>query len=130
MQKQISSRRKGLYYSGMALTVIGILTFVSGFFVTDQVPIRVHGTTIAHLHGVDNRGNAMRNRALSGMGLLVVGQVLMNLGKRGAAGSGLILDPEKARRDVEPWSRMGGGMIKDALDEAGVDLNGAKIAPV
>ena len=33
------------------------------------------------------------------------------------AGSGVVLDPEKARKDVEPWSRMGGGVVQDALSE-------------
>jgi hypothetical protein len=28
-----------------------------------------------------------------------------------------VLDPEKAREDVEPWSRMAGGMIDDAVSE-------------
>ena len=115
MRKQISPERKGLYYLGMALTVIGILTFVSGMFVASSPSISPFG-------GGFDVGRSMMTRALTGMGLCVVGQILMNLGKIGAAGSGLILDPEKACQDVEPWSRMGGGMIKDALDEAGVDL--------
>jgi len=38
----------------------------------------------------------------------------------GAAGSGIVLDPERAREDVEPWARMAGGVVKDALDEAGI----------
>jgi hypothetical protein len=41
---------------------------------------------------------------------------------RGKAGSGLVLDPQQAREDVEPWSRMQGGVIKDTLDEAGINL--------
>jgi hypothetical protein len=36
---------------------------------------------------------------------------------RGVAGSGIILDPKKAREDLSPWSSMAGGMIKDAMDE-------------
>jgi hypothetical protein len=48
----------------------------------------------------------------------------MRLGRAGVAGSGLKLDPQDARRDLEPWSRMTGGMLKDTLDEAGVDLSG------
>lgn len=32
------------------------------------------------------------------------------------AGSGVILDPEKAKEELEPFSRMAGGMVKDALD--------------
>jgi hypothetical protein len=46
--------------------------------------------------------------------------VLATMGSKGIAGSGMVLDPEKARADVEPWSRMGGGILKDALDEAGI----------
>jgi hypothetical protein len=42
----------------------------------------------------------------------------------GLAGSGVKLDPEEARRDVEPWSRMTGGVLKDAMDEAGIKLGG------
>ena len=41
---------------------------------------------------------------------------------RGLAGSGVVLDPEKAREDVEPWSRMAGGVVKDALDESGIQV--------
>jgi uncharacterized OB-fold protein len=36
----------------------------------------------------------------------------------------MILDPEKARKDLEPYSRMTGGMVKDALDEAHINLSG------
>ena len=32
-------------------------------------------------------------------------------------GSGMVLDPKKAREDLSPWSSMAGGIIKDALDE-------------
>ena len=46
------------------------------------------------------------------------------IGRMGLAGSGIELDPEEARRDVEPWSRMTGGVVKDALDEAGIKLGG------
>jgi hypothetical protein len=54
------------------------------------------------------------------MGLMVVGGILMSVGARGAAGSGLVLDPSRARQDLEPWSRMGGGMVQDALSEVNV----------
>src|SRR5262249_39463854 len=59
-------------------------------------------------------------RALLGMGLMVVGGILMSVGARGPAGSGFVLDPEKARQDLEPWSRMGGGIVQDALSEVNV----------
>jgi len=37
-----------------------------------------------------------------------------------------VLDPEKAREDLEPYSRMAGGMVKDAMDEAAVKLGGGE----
>ena len=64
----------------------------------------------------------MGARAFGGMALIIAGAVVMNIGARGAAGSGLVLDPEKARGDLEPFSRMAGGMVKDALDEADINL--------
>ena len=45
---------------------------------------------------------------------------MRNIGAKGLAGSGVILDPEQAREDVEPWSRMGGGVLQDALSEVDV----------
>jgi hypothetical protein len=35
----------------------------------------------------------------------------------GLARSGAMLDPEQAREDLEPYTRMVGGMVKDALEE-------------
>jgi uncharacterized OB-fold protein len=48
--------------------------------------------------------------------------ILRRIGARGVAGSGLVLDPDKAREELEPYSRMAGGMVKDALEEADVSL--------
>jgi RNA polymerase subunit RPABC4/transcription elongation factor Spt4 len=45
---------------------------------------------------------------------------LRSVGAKGWAGSGVVLDPETARKDVEPWSRMGGGVLQDALSEVQV----------
>ena len=58
------------------------------------------------------------------MTLLVVGAIIRSIGARGMAGSGVVLDPKRAREDLEPYSRMSGGMVKDALEEA--DLGGAR----
>lgn len=65
------------------------------------------------------------------MVLCVVGSVLESVGKHGIAGSGVVLDPKRARRDLEPLNRMKGGMIKDMLDDANINLSGivAKDAP-
>ena len=56
-------------------------------------------------------------RGIGGMALMIFGGFLMNLGRHGAAGSGVVLDPKKARKDLEPWNRAAGGMANDALDE-------------
>jgi hypothetical protein len=58
--------------------------------------------------------------ALGGAGLIVVGALVRRAGSHGLAGSGLVLDPERAREDVRPWSRMQGGVLRDTLDGAGL----------
>ena len=49
---------------------------------------------------------------------MVVGQIISSIGARGLAGSGVVLDPEKAREDLKPYSKMAGGMLGDALEES------------
>jgi hypothetical protein len=96
----------------MALGVIGFLLFLSTFV-----------TFIANFGNFENFEGRARSggfRAFGGMILMMAGGFLTNLGVRGWAGSGLVLDPEKARSDVEPWSRMGGGIVQDALSEIDV----------
>jgi hypothetical protein len=63
------------------------------------------------------RGRSMAMRAFGGIALLMVGGGVMNAAARGLAGSGLVLDPQRARREQEPWTRMQGGMVHDAIDE-------------
>jgi hypothetical protein len=70
----------------------------------------------------DTQAKSFGIRAFGGMALLIVGRIVQGIGARGFAGSGILLDPEKARGDLEPYSRMAGGMVKDALDEADVNL--------
>ena len=140
-RRQISPERKALYYGGMALSAIGFLVFVSVFFTAaanfGEGP-SLDAPDINDLHNgnfgdhfnktqktfktFQDRGQSMFIRAIVGMIMMIGGGVLMAIGAKGPAGAGLILDPEKARRDVEPWSRATGGMIKDGLDEAGIHL--------
>ena len=111
-QKQIPPERKALYYGGMALTGIGLLLFLSTFV-----------TFMANFGNFDNFDAQARSegfRAFGGMVLMMIGGFMMNVGAKGWAGSGIVLDPEKGRKDVEPWSRMGGGMVQDALSEVEV----------
>lgn len=112
--KQISDDRKAAYYSGMVLMVIGFVTFLS-VFVTGI-------SNFGDFSSFDQDVKSSMTRAIVGMVLIIIGGALRTYGVRGAAGSGVILDPEKARDDLEPWTRMAGGMVKDAADEAGVDL--------
>jgi hypothetical protein len=113
-QKDIPPERKALYYAGMALCGLGLVLFLSNFV-----------SQINHFGDFTN----FESRAKTGMGTafagvigIGIGQFLMKLGRSGVAGSGLKLDPREARRDLEPWSRLSGGMLKDTLDEAGIDL--------
>jgi hypothetical protein len=132
--RQVSPERKAAYYIGTAMQVVGALCFGSVFvsmalFMAGpntqnslsvggpnglQMPL--HGTGIfpGRPHGPSFLP------AVIGMGLLIAGGIVKNVGRMGLAGSGIELDPEQARKDVEPWARMGGGVLKDALDEAGL----------
>lgn len=102
-----------MYYGGMALTVIGVLLFMSNFL-TPLIPVDPFSDGERIVSG-------MMGRAIGGMALIMVGNLLMSIGKKGAAGAGLILDPEQARKDIEPWSQMAGGVINDVAKE--VDLS-------
>ena len=116
MSRQISEERKTAYYLGMVLMVLGGLLFFS-VFITGAMNFGNFNNFEAHARSGMFRG-------FGGMALLVMGGILRGIGARGLAGSGVVLDPEKARRELEPYSRMTGGMVKDALDEAGVNLGG------
>jgi len=108
-QRDVSEGRKLAFYGGMALSGIGVLLFVSNFFLGPSV----HDGFSQFESGMQ----AVSIRAISGMALMVVGGVISAIGKLGAAGSGVILDPRKSRKDLEPWNRAQGGMINDALEE-------------
>lgn len=120
--RTVSNERKVIFYVGMILAVFGFLVFgsvfVSGFM------------NFGNFDNFYERGRSMGMRAVIGMGMMIVGGVLQGVGRLGAAGAGVVLDPERARRDVEPWARMSGGVLKDTFDEVGVDLGamGKRIA--
>jgi hypothetical protein len=111
-QRQIPPERRAIFYVGLIVSVIGILSFLSTFL-----------SFAAHFGDFTNfeqRGSSMMMRAVIGMVMMIAGGLLSGVGKAGLAGSGIILDTEQARRDVEPWSRRAGGVLKDAMDEAGI----------
>lgn len=105
----------------MGLTGIGFLLFVSVFF-------SAIGFMSRDPFGSNASIMSAFLRAPLGIVLMIAGSLMMRAGSRGLAGSGVLLDPERAREDLEPWARAGGGLVRDALDEADVDLGG-KDAP-
>ena len=76
---------------------------------------------------MDRQSSMMQSaaiRGISGFILIVLGGFIRGVGSQGLAGSGVVLDPEQARQDLEPHSRMTGGIIKDTLEEANINLSG------
>jgi len=115
-KQQISRKRKAIYYSGMGVMVLGGLLFLSNFFI-DPFSDPFSGPLSGPFSDPFSSMKGMAVRGVGGIVLLLVGAIMMVVGIRGAAGSGLVLDPEKARDDLSPWARTAGGLVKDALDE-------------
>ncbi|HED64150.1 MAG TPA: zinc ribbon domain-containing protein [Planctomycetes bacterium] len=116
MTREISPNRKGAYYGGTALVIFGVLLFASTFV--------TFAAGFGDSHHFAPGPSSMMLRPLVGMGFIVVGGILRSIGARGLAGSGVLLDPSQARKDLEPYTRMAGGMLQDALEET--DLTKAK----
>ena len=120
MAGKISEERKTTYKVGLGMMIVGGIVFASAF--------------VTFLASIANLNSLERNfgtyfflfglQGVGGMALLIVGSIIRGIGARGLAGSGVVLDPEKAREDLEPFARMAGGIAKDALDEAGIALGG------
>lgn len=102
---KISGGRKVTYYIGLGMIVLGAIFFFSVFF------------SAVSLINNPSWGNGIPSfaNAVVGMILIIVGFVVMNIGARGTAGSGLLLDPEKAREDLKPFSEAKGEMINDVI---------------
>lgn len=111
-KRHISPERKLLYYGGMGCIGVGFLLFLSTFV--------SHLANFGDFTDFENRTRSMGFRAFGGMLLMMIGGGMMTVGRAGLAGAGVVLDPQKARKDLEPWNRAAGGMASDALDE--VDL--------
>lgn len=114
MTRHISGERKTAYYLGMGLMIVGGLLFAS-----TAVTFAIN---FGDFSNFDANVKSDMLRAGGGMALLIVGGFIRGIGARGLAGSGVVLDPERARKELEPYSRMAGGMVKDALEEAKVNL--------
>ncbi len=112
VNRNISDKRKTAFYLGTVISGIGLLLFASSFLIV----------AVAILSQNPKIGAGMVITGPLGFFGIVVGQFIRRIGSQGLAGSGILLDPVQAREDIEPWSRMSGGVIKDTLDEAGLDL--------
>jgi len=108
-QRNLSPERKAMYYGGGAISIIGLILFLS-VFITGI-------SRFGDFTDFEARTRSEAMRGVLGMIMIAVGAVIATIGARGAAGSGVILDPQKARKDLEPWNRMAGGMANDALSE-------------
>ena len=118
MPKNISGERQMAFYFGGALMVIGGLLFFS-VFITGAM-------NFGNFNNFESNAQSSMVRALGGMLLLIIGGGIRGIGAKGLAGSGVVLDPDKARDELEPYSRMAGGMVKDAMDEAQININKQK----
>lgn len=107
---RISPERKAVYYAGLGMMALGILLCVAGFY-----RFASGGLSMA---GFGATGGIPSGFGMFGLGMLLMaaGAVLRGIGARGAAGSGLVLDPEKAREDLHPFTHAAGGMVRDAVD--------------
>lgn len=111
---KISNERKATYYIGMGMMILGFILFISVFF-------SMAGFMSSPSDGVFGMGGGPSfGTPIIGMVLMISGSIVMKIGAKGAAGSGVILDPEKAREDLKPFNEAKGGMINDALSNIDV----------
>ena len=122
--RDIPPERKALHTFGLALSGLGALMFFS-VFVTGALHFGDfgNGSQFGDFSEFKSRARSEGLRAVGGMGCIIAGVVIMGVARQGLAGSGVVLDPQQARKDVEPLARMTGGILKDTLDEAGFDLS-------
>ena len=113
LNRHITPNRKALFRAGQILAALGLLSFLSVFVSAAFSFGPGSGPT-------DTRSMAIR--AFGGMIAMIAGGALCTVGAAGVAGSMLSLDPEQARKDLEPWARMSGGLQKASLEEMGVDI--------
>ena len=108
---EIPPQRKMLYNIGTALMVLGGLLCVVGF-----ITFASEGMSSVHSMTINSGAPSGFMMVVIGMLLLAGGSIVQRIAARGVAGSGLVLDPEKAREDLHPYTHMAGGMVKDAVE--------------
>lgn len=123
MAEKISEERKRLYNGGLVMMIIGVCLFALPFLVLPV--ILIVGISTGGIEKSAVLAPVAFLGAFIGFGLIAAGLIMRSIAARGKAGSGLVLDPQQARKDLEPWSRMAGGVVKDALE--GVDIKPGEI---
>jgi hypothetical protein len=122
---KISKERKVTYYVGLGMIVLGFILFISTFFEAAGFGGRIMGgdpfmgdpfTGDSFMRDADSSFS----RAIIGMIFIIAGAIVASIGAKGAAGSGLLLDPEKAREDLKPFNEAKGGMINDVVSNIDV----------
>jgi len=101
---KISKERKVTYYIGIGMGILGFILFISVFFSFTSVMDDPFEATLPSF-----------SNAIVGMLLIIGGSIVASIGAKGAAGSGLKLDPEQAREDLKPFNEAAGGMISDVI---------------
>ncbi|BCN32838.1 zinc ribbon domain-containing protein [Anaeromicropila herbilytica] len=108
--EKISKERKITYYIGLGMIVIGFLLFISVFF---EVASFMSDPFVNDPFS-GGKLPSMLNGVI-GFFIMIAGGIVMNIGAKGAAGSGIILDPEKQREDLKPFNEAKGEMINDVI---------------
>lgn len=111
---KLAKHRKVTYYIGMGMIILGFILFISVFFSFAGIMSNSHSMFSAFTGGFHF------GRSIVGMLLMIAGSIVMNIGAKGAAGSGLLLDPEQAREDLKPFNEAKGGMINDVVSNIDV----------
>lgn len=126
-RRTVSPERKNLYLVGIGMQAIGglgvIVCFI-GFTMTGFMAAESFGERESPMPWFV--GFAICAAFVGG------GAAVCRVAARGVAGSGLVLDPQRAKADLEPWARTAGGLVRDVVDEAGVgrtDGNGERAEP-
>jgi hypothetical protein len=138
----VSPERRMIYHIGQGASAVGLLLFLSNFCVIGcelSGTKRSAHTNVFNDHGdffsriregheafERHRDDSKRDmagfvfRGVGGFILIALGGFLMSIGRHGLAGAGVTLNPQKARKDLEPHNRAAGGMLNDALEEVDV----------
>lgn len=109
---KLNKSRKVTYYIGMGMMILGFVLFISVFF--------TFATAFNDPFSMLTGGAPSFSNSILGMILMITGGIVMNIGAKGAAGSGLILDPEQSREDLKPFNEARGGMINDVISNIDV----------